>query len=43
MQNHDMNEKNYENPLGQTDETEEEELLTPEEEAILRHSAGRNE
>jgi signal peptidase I len=36
MQNHDMNEKNYENPLGQTDETEEEELLTPEEEAAER-------
>ena len=37
MQNQDMNEKDYENPLGQAEETEdEEELLTPEEEAAQR-------
>ena len=44
MQNQDMNEKDYENPLGQTDETEdEEELLTPEEEAAQRTRATAKE
>ena len=44
MQNQDMNEKDYENPLGQTDETEdEEELLTPEEEAAQRTRSAAKE
>lgn len=43
MQNHETNEKDYENPLGQTDETEEEELLTPEEEAAERTKSAAKE
>ncbi len=43
MQNHENNEKDYENPLGQTDETEEEELLTPEEEAAARTRSAAKE
>lgn len=43
MQNHETNEKDYENPLGQTDKTEEEELLTPEEEAAERTKSAAKE
>ena len=44
MQNLDMYEKDYVNPLGQTDATEdEEELLTPEEEAAQRTRSAAKE
>ena len=43
MQNHENNEMDYENPLGQPEETEEEELLTPEEEAAVRTKSAAKE
>ncbi|MBE6658535.1 MAG: signal peptidase I [Ruminococcaceae bacterium] len=43
MQNNENNIKDYENPLGQTDETEEEVLLTPEEEAAERTKSAAKE
>ncbi len=44
MQNQENNEKDYENPLGQTEETEEDEkLLTPEEEAAARTKSAAKE
>ena len=43
MQNQDMKEKDYENPLGQTEDTEEEEPLTPEEEAAERTKSAAKE
>ena len=44
MQNNDNNIKDYENPLGQADETDaEEELLTPEEEAAARTKSAAKE